>query len=89
MPSIKFKGKNSVVNHHLVVPYHALVPRRDLSVIAKNQNVSLHDNLILHGDNLLALKSLLPTYSDKANCTYKEICVNIGWHRQITAFQKW
>ncbi len=78
MPSIKFKGKNSVVNHHLVVPYHTLVPRRDLSVIAKNQNVSLHDNLILHDDNLLALKSLLPTHSGKINCIYIDPPYNTG-----------
>ena len=42
--------------------YHYLVPRRDLSLTDK---VSLNDNLIIPGDNLKALKVLLPSYAGK------------------------
>lgn len=51
-------------NHHLVVKYHQLVPQKELSLTDK---VSLHDNLIIQGDNLKALKALLPTYAGKKN----------------------
>lgn len=62
MPSLHFKGKTFVQNHHLAVKYHQLIPKKELSLTDK---VSLHDNLIIQGDNLIALKSLLPTYSGK------------------------
>lgn len=62
MPTLHFKGKTFVQNHHLAVKYHQLVPKKELSLTDK---VSLHDNLIIQGDNLIALKSLLPTYSGK------------------------
>jgi adenine-specific DNA-methyltransferase len=62
MPTLHFKGKTFVQNHHLAVKYHQLIPKKELSLTDK---VSLHDNLIIQGDNLIALKSLLPTYSGK------------------------
>jgi len=62
MATLNFKGKTFVQNHHLAVKYHQLVPKKDKSLTDK---VSLNDNLIIHGDNLLALKALLPTYAGK------------------------
>ncbi len=67
MPSITFKGKPFVQNHHLSVKFHELVPEPNKSITEK---VNLKDNLIIHGDNLKALKALLPTYSGKVNCIY-------------------
>ena len=75
MPSIQFKGKTFVQNHHLAVKYHQLVPKSDLSLTDK---VSLHDNLIIHGDNLKALKALLPSYSGKIKCIYIDPPYNTG-----------
>ncbi|PCH68925.1 MAG: site-specific DNA-methyltransferase [Bacteroidetes bacterium] len=69
MPTINFKGISFVQNHHLAVKYHQLVPKKELSVTDK---VSLHDNLIIQGDNLKALKSLLPTYGGKV----KVVCID-------------
>jgi adenine-specific DNA-methyltransferase len=40
--------------------------------------VSLHDNLIIHGDNLVALKALLPTYAGKVKCIYIDPPYNTG-----------
>ncbi|NUM31763.1 MAG: site-specific DNA-methyltransferase [Bacteroidetes bacterium] len=75
MPTLHFKGKTFVQNHHLAVKYHQLVPKKELSLTDK---VSLHDNLIIKGDNLKALKALLPTYAGKVKCIYIDPPYNTG-----------
>jgi adenine-specific DNA-methyltransferase len=75
MPSLTFKGKALVQNFHLLVPYHELKPVKSKSVTPK---VSLHDNLVVHGDNLKALKSLLPYYHGKVKCIYCDPPYNTG-----------
>jgi adenine-specific DNA-methyltransferase len=75
MPTLQFKGKTFVQNHHLAVKYHQLVPKKELSLIDK---ISLHDNLIIQGDNLKALKALLPTYAGKIKCIYIDPPYNTG-----------
>jgi adenine specific DNA methylase Mod len=57
------------------VNYHQLAPKSELSL---TDRVSLHDNLILHGDNLKALKALLPTYAGKIKCIYIDPPYNTG-----------
>ena len=59
MPEIVFKGKEYVYNHHLTVPYRPLVPDADKGIGAAD----LSGNLVIHGDNLHALKSLLPCHA--------------------------
>lgn len=75
MAQIQFKGKSIVWNHHLGVEYHELVPDKSKSLTGK---VSLNDNLIIHGDNLKALKALLPTYAGKVKCIYIDPPYNTG-----------
>ena len=75
MPTLNFKGKTFVQNHHLAVKYYQLVPKKKLSLTDK---VSLHDNLIIQGDNLKALKALLPTYAGKVKCIYIDPPYNTG-----------
>ena len=75
MATIQFKGKELVRNYHLTVPYHELVPDGKKSLTKK---VSLNENLIIHGDNLLALKALLPTYEGKVKCIYIDPPYNTG-----------
>lgn len=75
MPTLHFKGKTFVQNHHLAVKYHQLVPKKEYSLTDK---VSLHDNLIIQGDNLKALKALLPTYAGKVKCIYIDVPYNTG-----------
>jgi len=75
MPTLHFKGKTFVQNHHLAVKYHQLIPKKELSLTDK---VSLHDNLIIQGDNLKALKALLPTYAGKVNCIFIDPPYNTG-----------
>jgi adenine-specific DNA-methyltransferase len=75
MAVLNFKGKTFVQNHHLAVKYHQLVPQKDKSLTDK---VSLNDNLIIHGDNLKALKALLPSYAGKIKCIYNDPPYNTG-----------
>lgn len=75
MAQIQFKGKSIVWNHHLGVEYHELVPDKSKSLTDK---VSLNDNLIIHDDNLKALKALLPTYAGKVKCIYIDPPYNTG-----------
>lgn len=75
MPSLNFKGKALVQNFHLLVPYHELKLVKSKSLTPK---VSLHDNLVVHGDNLKALKALLPYYHGKVKCIYIDPPYNTG-----------
>ena len=75
MATLDFKGKTLVQNYHLTVKYHELVPKKDMSLTDK---VRLDDNLIIHGDNLKALKALLPTYAGKVKCIYIDPPYNTG-----------
>jgi adenine-specific DNA-methyltransferase len=75
MPSLNFKGKALVQNFHLLVPFHELKPVKAKS---ETDKASLHDNLVVHGDNLQALKSLLPYYHGKVKCIYIDPPYNTG-----------
>lgn len=75
MPSLNFKGKALVQNFHLLVPFHELKPVKAKSLTNKP---SLHDNLVVHGDNLKALKALLPYYHGKVKCIYIDPPYNTG-----------
>ena len=75
---LQFKGQVFVENHHLAVPYHELQAVRSKGTSPK---ASLHDNLIIEGDNLAALKALLPTYHSKVKCIYIDPPYNTGNER--------
>ncbi|MCY4163695.1 MAG: site-specific DNA-methyltransferase [bacterium] len=74
MPTLDFKGKAHIYGHHLVVPWHPLVPHPDRSVGTGD----VDDNLIVHGDNLHALKALLPRYAGRVKCVYIDPPYNTG-----------
>lgn len=67
MPTLEFKGKPFVYSHHLSVPFRQLVIDTDKSLPVDGVEPSLDDNLIIHGDNLEALKALLPRYAGKVD----------------------
>ena len=74
MPTLDFKGKQHIYAHHLTVPYRPLVPDE-----AKSCNpIDEDDNLIIHGDNLYALKALLPRYAGRVKCIYIDPPYNTG-----------
>ena len=56
MPTLNWIGKEAVVNHHLQVPFHLL---KDVPSLASGEPGN--GNLIIQGDNLVALKALLPS----------------------------
>lgn len=74
MPELHFKGKEFVYNHHLTVPYRPLIPDASKSV----GSASLGDNLIIHGDNLHALKALMPRFAGKVDCIFIDPPYNTG-----------
>ena len=82
MPTLEFKGKQHIYAHHLTVPYSPLVvdPQRSHPPAAHAADTDLvpDDNLIIHGDNLRALKALLPRYAGKVNCIYIDPPYNTG-----------
>ena len=78
MPILDFKGKPFVYSHHLSVPFRELVLDPKKSLPAKGQAASLDDNLIIHGDNLEALKALLPRYAGKVDLIYIDPPYNTG-----------
>ncbi|MFC7459508.1 site-specific DNA-methyltransferase [Hydrogenophaga defluvii] len=74
MPEIVFKGKEYVYNHHLTVPYRPLQPLADKGVGAPD----LSGNLVIHGDNLHALKSLLPRCAGAVDLIFIDPPYNTG-----------
>lgn len=74
MSELSFKGKEFVYNHHLAVPHRPLVPDTTKSI----GDGRLDGNLIINGDNLHALKSLLPMYAGKVDCVFIDPPYNTG-----------
>ena len=74
MPTLEFKGKQHIYAHHLTVPYRQLEIDETLSCNPTGEN----DNLIIHGDNLHALKALLPRYANRIKCIYIDPPYNTG-----------
>ncbi len=63
MPTLEWIGKDKVITHHQQVPYRVLEP-------VCTYNAESSGNMIIHGDNLEALKSLLPMYEGRIDCIY-------------------
>jgi len=78
MPTLDFKGKPFVYSHHLSVPFRELVVDAKKSLVPKGEEPSLDDNLIIHGDNLEALKALLPRYAGKVDVIFIDPPYNTG-----------
>lgn len=78
MPTLEFKGKPFVYSHHLSVPFRELIVDADKSLPSEGSAPSLDDNLIIHGDNLEALKALLPRYAGKVDVIYIDPPYNTG-----------
>lgn len=69
MPVLQFKGKTAIESYHHIVPHHTLEFDSKLSVLEKGDKPGLDGNLIIEGDNLLALKALLPTHAQKSSAS--------------------
>ena len=73
MPTLNWIGKEAVVNHHHQVPFRLLKDVPDLSCGDPGSG-----NLIVQGDNLEALKALLPYYAGQVKCIYIDPPYNTG-----------
>lgn len=78
MPFLQFKGKTAIETYHHSLPHHTLELEASLSALAEGQEPSLAGNLIIEGDNLLALKALLPTHAGRVKCIYIDPPYNTG-----------
>lgn len=78
MPVLQFKGKTAVECYHYTIPHHTFEFDKKLSVPDKGQKPGLDGNLIIEGDNLLALKALLPTHAGRIKCIYIDPPYNTG-----------
>lgn len=77
LTSLQFGYKEIIASYHHQVPYRPLKPNKKKSLNHNKKN-PLDDNLIIHGDNLEALKALLPMYGGKVNCIYIDPPYNTG-----------
>ena len=83
MPTLNWIGKDAVVKHHKDVPYRLLEPVAELSCGKVGAGDTAKDaaasgNLIVQGDNLHALKALLPRYAGQVKCIYIDPPYNTG-----------
>ena len=77
MPTLNWIGKDAVVKHHKDVPYRLLEPVAALSA-GLDAHGGASGNLIVQGDNLHALKALLPRYAGQVKCIYIDPPYNTG-----------
>ena len=77
MPTLNWIGKEAVVRHHKDVPFRLLEPVPNLSCGPQSTEGG-NGNLIVHGDNLQALKALLPRYAGQVKCIYIDPPYNTG-----------
>lgn len=73
MPTLDWIGKQAVVNHHREVPYRLVHCDGELSAGDPGAG-----NLLVQGDNLEALRALLPYYAGKVKCIYIDPPYNTG-----------
>ena len=94
MPTLNWIGKEQIINHHNNVPFRVLDRKYtfgndDFSTCMDALNASangatdaqcasIHNNKIIHGDNLEALKALLPEYEGRIKCIYIDPPYNTG-----------
>lgn len=76
MPTLNWIGKDAVVKHHKEVPFRMLQPVAELSY--GEASSPENENLIVQGDNLHALKALLPRYAGQVKCIYIDPPYNTG-----------
>lgn len=78
MPELSWVGKSRVLTHHLDVPYRVLKHEYSFDGSSPTSRGFESDNLIIQGDNLEALKALLPKYEGRVNCIYIDPPYNTG-----------
>ena len=73
MPTLEWIGKSKVINHHQDVPFRVLERKYSFDENGQHNEDNGSENMIIRGDNLEALKALLPRYEGRVKCIYIEI----------------
>ena len=60
-------GRDKVVNHHNEVPFRVLGRKWKFPGGTRGSASLPDENMVIHGDNLVALKALLPRYEGRVN----------------------
>lgn len=96
MPVLNWIGKETIVNHHKNIPYCVLNHKYSYDSAGQHEEKNDSENMIIHGDNLYALKSLLPSFQNRIKCIYIDPPYNTGnkdWcyndNVDSPLFQKW
>ena len=75
MPTLEWIGKSKVINHHQDVPFRVLERKYSFDENGQHNEDNGSENMIIRGDNLEALKALLPRYEGRVKCIYIEIII--------------
>ena len=70
MPTLEWIGKSKVINHHQDVPFRVLERKYSFDENGQHEADNGSENMIIRGDNLEALKALLPRYEGRVKCIY-------------------
>lgn len=65
MPTLEWIGKSKVINHHQEVPFRVLERQYSYDEQGQHEEDNGSENMIIRGDNLEALKALLPKYEGR------------------------
>ena len=83
MPTLEWIGKNKVINHHQQVPYRVLERKYSFDSNGQHETDNGSENMIIHGDNLEALKALQLRYESKIKCIYIDPPYNTGKEKWV------
>ena len=78
MPTLEWIGKSKVINHHKDVPFRVLERKYSFDENGQHNEDNGSENMIIRGDNLEALKALLPRYEGRVKCIYIDPPYNTG-----------
>ena len=78
MPTLEWIGKGKVINHHQDVPFRVLERKYSFDENGQHSEDNGSENMIIRGDNLEALKALLPRYEGRVKCIYIDPPYNTG-----------
>ena len=78
MPTLEWIGKEKVINHHQDVPFRVLERKYNYDESGQHDEDNGSENMIIRGDNLEALKALLPRYEGRVKCIYIDPPYNTG-----------
>ena len=78
MPTLEWIGKSKVINHHQDVPFRVLERKYSFDENGQTDADNGSENMIIRGDNLEALKALLPRYEGRVKCIYIDPPYNTG-----------